>query len=177
MPNCRIKSTLDFPDWRSHTHKRNWSKLWRRRSIRGDLRGSQASVLRRFWDDQPCRHAERRASKKQRAKAASTLLVVFPGTLMACTAALDPFQPIIVSFLSSSSSVAIKNFSSSSRIGFGRSLHLTATEQGKETAHAWSRENWLHWDSLVQWRLQRECQVWLKRRAGHTIKCRRLSSH
>ena len=41
---------------------------------------------------------------------------------MACTAALGPFQPIIVSFLSSSSSVALKNFSSSWRIGFERSL-------------------------------------------------------
>ena len=35
-------------------------------------------------------------------------------SLIACSATLGPFQPIILSFLSSSSSVAIKNFSSSS---------------------------------------------------------------
>jgi len=46
----------------------------------------------------------------------------FAASLMACTAALGPFQSIMLSFLSSSSSVAIKNFSSSSRIGFVRSL-------------------------------------------------------
>ena len=35
-------------------------------------------------------------------------------SLIACSATLGPFQPSILSFLSSSSSVAIKNFSSSS---------------------------------------------------------------
>ena len=38
----------------------------------------------------------------------------FAASFMACTAALGPFQPIILSFLASSSSVAMKNFSSSS---------------------------------------------------------------
>ena len=41
---------------------------------------------------------------------------------MARTAALGPFQPMILSFLFSSSSVALKNFSTSWRIGFERSL-------------------------------------------------------
>jgi len=41
--------------------------------------------------------------------------------MVAFTAAFAPFQPMTLSFLSSSSSVAMKNFSSSSRIGFVRS--------------------------------------------------------
>jgi hypothetical protein len=40
---------------------------------------------------------------------------------MACTATLNPFQPMISSFLSSSSSVAMKNFSNPFRIGLVRS--------------------------------------------------------
>ena len=42
-------------------------------------------------------------------------------SLIAFIAILGPFQPIMSNFLSSSSSVAMKNFSSSSRIGFDRS--------------------------------------------------------
>src|ERR1700719_338764 len=42
-------------------------------------------------------------------------------SLIAFIAILGPFQPMISSFLSSSSSVAMKNFSSSCRIGFDRS--------------------------------------------------------
>jgi hypothetical protein len=48
---------------------------------------------------------------------------------MACTAALGPLQPMILSFLSSSSSVALKNFSSSCRIDFERSLPLRACSE------------------------------------------------
>ena len=38
----------------------------------------------------------------------------FAASFMACTAAFGPFQPRIFNFLASSSSVAMKNFSSSS---------------------------------------------------------------
>jgi hypothetical protein len=42
----------------------------------------------------------------------------FALSLIAFIAILGPFQPMMSNFLSSSSSVAMKNFSSSSRIGF-----------------------------------------------------------
>ena|SRR6266576_927315 len=36
------------------------------------------------------------------------------------------------------------------------------TETGKGESPCWSREHWLHWDSLAQWPLERQRRVWLK---------------
>ena len=59
---------------------------------------------------------------------------------MACTATLGPFQPTNFSFLSSSSSVAMKNFSNSSSTGWeyvpnvlNSLLGVRATGHSKQT--------------------------------------------
>jgi SAM domain (Sterile alpha motif) len=36
------------------------------------------------------------------------------------------------------------------------------TETRKGESPCWSREHWLHWDSLAQWALERQRRVWLK---------------
>ena len=87
--------------------------------LRGDvqnLKPEEAAVLA-LLRGRLAKEAERRQRRNSALRPRRHYLPFFlkdlAASLMACTAALGPFQPMMLSFLSSSSSVALKNFSSS----------------------------------------------------------------